>query len=140
MPRPKKNARRIELDISSDEMVTMVRQHGWRENKRRKNGQSLNYKLCLCKKNSVQDDYYQAQTLEHFKSFLSKTRVPDEVMLDHDKEESQECVNWLIKVCEVLKKWLPDVHVRDEEINAQLEAYSKKQKRVQKRRKKPYFS
>jgi hypothetical protein len=40
----------------------------------------------------------------------------------------------------VLKKWLPDVHVRDEEINAQLEAYSKRQKRVQKRRKRPYFS
>ena len=140
MPRPKKNGRRIELDISSDEMIMMVRQHGWRERQRKKKGQSPNYKLCLCKKNSVEADYYQAQTIEHFKSFLSKTRVPDTVMLDHDKEESQECVDWLIKVCEVLKKWLPDVHVRDEEINAQLEAYSKRQKRVQKRRKRPYFS
>jgi len=120
-------------------MVMMVRQHGWRERQRKKKGQSLNYKLCLCKKNSVQPDYYQAQTLEHFKSFLSKTRVPDEVMLDHDKQEAQECIDWLIKVCDVLKTWLPNVHVHDEEQRKQLEQYAKQQKRIQKRRKNPHF-
>jgi len=139
MPKKKKNPRRIELDVSNDELIQMVRVHSWREGRRRKRGQNLNYKLCLCKKNSVDAEYYQTQTLEHFKSFLSKTRVPDEIMLDHDREENQECVDWLIKVCEALKKWLPNIHVQDEDLQKQLQKYGKKQMRIQKRRKKPHF-
>ncbi len=139
MPKKKKNTRRIKPDASNDELIQMVRLHGWRERRLRKSGQNLNYKLCLCKKDSVEADYYQAQTLEHFKSFLSKTRVPDEIMLDHDEDVSQECVDWLIKVCDVLKKWLPTVHVRDEALQKQLQKYGKQQRRMQKRRKKPLF-
>jgi len=135
-----KNRRRIELDSTNDEIIMLVRQHGWRERQRRKMGQSPNYKLCLCKKNSVEKDYYQTQSVEHFKSFLSKTRVPDEIMLDHDEKESRECADWLIEVCDCLKKWLPQVHTHDEEINKKLDNYAKKQKRIQKRRKKPYFT
>ena len=139
MPK-KKNPRRIELDASNDNIIDMVRLHGWRENKRRKAGQSLNYRLCFCKKDNVESDYYQAQSVGHFKSFLSKTRVPDEIMLDHNAEGSEECADWLIKVCDSLKKWLPNVYTRDEGVKKKLDKYAKQQKRIQKRRKKPYFS
>ena len=50
MPKQKKNKRRIELDASNEEIIMLVRQHGWRERNRKKKGQSPNYKLCLCKK------------------------------------------------------------------------------------------
>jgi hypothetical protein len=135
----KKNRRRIELDATNDEIIQLVREHSWRERRRRKSGEPLSYKLCLCKKNSVESDYYQTQSLEHFKSFLSKTRLPDEIMLDHDAGENQECADWLIKVCDCLKQWLPNVYTQDEEINKKLDKYGKRQKRIQKRRRKPYF-
>ncbi len=136
----KANGRRIKPDISSDEMIMMVRHHGWTERKRKKKGESVNYRLCLCKQNSVEKDYYQAHTLEHFKSFLSKTRVPDEITLDHDDEEIHKCADWLINVCDALKKWLPTVHVHNKDVRKKLDKYGKQQQRIQKRRKKPYFT
>ena len=76
---------------------------------------------------------------DEFKSFISKCTWPVEISMSHNREETKECIDWLIKACDCLKRWMPDVIVNYEDLGKEVDKYRKLQVRIQKRRKKPYF-
>ena len=97
-------------------------------------------KVALCEKpDQFSSEYYQTPNIRLFKSFISKCTWPVEISMSHNREETKECIDWLIKACDCLKRWMPDVIVNYEDLGKEVDKYRKLQVRIQKRRKKPYF-
>jgi len=97
-------------------------------------------RVAFCRdEKEVTAEYYQTSDLRLFKSFVSKCSWPIEIYIHHDKDESKQCLDWMIKVCDCLKRWMPDVNISDEGMAKEVSKYCKLQMRIQKRRKKPHF-
>jgi len=115
--------------ISDENMIDFVRfSHG------------TGIRIAFCDdKRQVESEYYRTSDFRLFKSFVSKCSWPVEIYIHHDRDDSKLAVDWMIKVCDCLKRWMPEVNVNDEEMEKEIEKYRKLQLRIQKRRKKPYF-
>lgn len=70
---------------------------------------------------------------------ISKSCTPDKLMLNHENLVLHECVDWLIKYCDIFGLLFPQYETEDQEIYDRIETYKKYQKKKNRGRKKKHY-
>ena len=83
------------------------------------------------------EDFINVSAADQMVTAISKTDLPKTVILSHSSAKVLgECVDWIIRYCDLFGRLLPDFQATNSKIFDRLELYRKEQIKINKRRRK----
>ena len=84
-------------------------------------------------------DLVNVTAMDQMVATISKSCAPDKLVLNHTNLVLRECVDWLIKYCDIFGLLFPQYETEDQEIYDRIEKYKKYQKKKNRARKKKLY-
>jgi hypothetical protein len=86
-------------------------------------------------------EFVNVNAADQMVNTISKSMLPKQMILSHASAKVlNECVDWLIKYCDMFKVLMPDIEIKNIKVYDRIEEYRKLQAKVnKKRRKKKYY-
>ena len=83
------------------------------------------------------EDFVNVSAADQMINAISKSRWPRTIILSHTSAKVLgDCVDWLIRYCELFGRLMPEVQATNTKIFDRIEDYQKQQVKVNKRRRK----